>query len=594
MGEWAPTDGMGKTGDVMSTPPVAPQTPATPAGEQNVTSSAPPPAPPGALPPLGAGGFARWAWRQLTSMRTALILLFALAIAAIPGSVLPQRGMDPILVREWIAEAPTWGPILDRLGFFDVYAAPWFAAIYLLLFISVIGCVLPRTAVHLKALRTPPPRAPRRLSRMAHFQTWTAPPSSVNSPSSAAAVLDDVAADLRRRRWRVARGANDPAAPDGHGGWVSAEKGYARETGNLLFHAALIALLIAVGVGAVLGWRGNVIVREGNGFSNTLTQYDAWGGGRLASPDGLPPFSFTLEEFRVEFERSEVERGSPRLFEAEVTARARPGAPDENRIIRVNEPIAYDGAKIFLVGHGYAPLIQVRDADGRLVFDDAVVVLPQDGAQTSVGVVKVPDAVPQMGFQMLFLPTAAVDDVRGPFSAFPDADDPAIFASGWVGDLGLDDGVPQSVYRLVTDSMSQVGLEALRPGQTWDLPYGIGSMSFVGWQRWASFQIAHDPGKEAALIASAVALIGLMLSLFVKRRRVWVRASDSPAGVIVEVAGLARTDEADLGGDVAHVARTAGAPPQDATDPTVADQQVSGMMMEPKEPKGTTGTGEQR
>ena len=243
-----------------------------------------------------------------------------------------------------------------------------------------------------------------------------------------------------------------------------------------------------------------------------------------------------------------------------MTARAEPGAPEVTEVIRVNEPIAFDGAKVFLVGHGYAPRIQVRDSQGRLVFDDAVVVLPQDGNQTSVGVVKVPDAVPQMGFQMLFLPTAAVDDVRGPFSTFPAPDDPAIFASAWVGDLGLDDGAPQSVYRLVTDTMSQVGLEALRPGQTWDLPDGIGSMTFVGLQRWASFQIAHDPGKEPALIASVVALAGLMMSLFIKRRRVWVRAYPQGAGTTVEVAGLARTDEADLGPEVEQVAIVAGDP----------------------------------
>lgn len=547
----------------MSTPPASAESPVE--GRVADPASTPPSAP-GTLPPLGAGGFARWAWRQLTSMRTALILLFALAVAAIPGSVLPQRGIDPILVREWIEGAPTWGPLLDRLGFFDVYAAPWFAAIYLLLFISVIGCVLPRTGVHILALRTPPPRAPRRLSRMAHFRTWTTDQQSSAGAVSADTVLDDVEADLRRRRWRVARGVDDDSGTARSGGWVSAEKGYARETGNLLFHAALIVLLLAVAYGAVFGWRGNVIVREGNGFSNTLTQYDAWGGGRLASPDGLPPFSFTLEEFRVEFERGESERGSPRLFEAEVTARAEPGAPEVTEVIRVNEPIAFDGAKIFLVGHGYAPQIEIRDAEGRLVFDDAVVVLPQDGAQTSVGVVKVPDALPQLGFQMLFLPTAAVDDVRGPFSSFPDADDPAIFASAWVGDLGLDDGVPQSVYRLVTDAMSQVGLEALRPGQTWDLPDGIGSMSFVGWQRWASFQIAHDPGKEPALIAAGLALIGLMMSLYVKRRRVWVRAGDTPAGVTIEVAGLSRTDEADVADDVDQVAMAAGSRRSESVD----------------------------
>ena len=108
-------------------------------------------------PPLDSQGFLRWAWRQLTSMRVALILLFALAVASVPGSILPQRGNNPLLVDEWIDQRPTLGPLLDRLGFFDVYGAPWVAAIYLLLFVSLIGGVLPRVGHHWKAMRTQPP-----------------------------------------------------------------------------------------------------------------------------------------------------------------------------------------------------------------------------------------------------------------------------------------------------------------------------------------------------------------------------------------------------------------------------------------------------
>lgn len=75
-------------------------------------------------PPLSVAGWGRWAWRQLTSMRTALVLLFLLAVASVPGSVLPQRGNNPLRVDQWLTNNPTAGPILDRLGFFDGYSSP--------------------------------------------------------------------------------------------------------------------------------------------------------------------------------------------------------------------------------------------------------------------------------------------------------------------------------------------------------------------------------------------------------------------------------------------------------------------------------------
>lgn len=491
------------------------------------------------VPPMDAAGFWRWAWRQLTSMRTALILLFALAVASIPGSILPQRGNNPLLVDEWLEEQPTIGPILDSLGFFDVYGASWFAAVYLLLFISLIGCVLPRVGVHWKAMRSEPPIAPRNLSRMQAFAEAT-------TTSDPRIVIDHVATYLRDHRWRVRTGETDGDP------WVSAEKGYVRETGNLVFHLALVLILAAVAAGGLFGWRGNVIVKEGSGFSNTLTQYDAWGGGRLTSADSIPPFAFTLEDFAVEFERGEAQRGAPLLFEASVAVQRAPGGPIEADSIEVNHPLTIAGAKIFLVGHGYAPTFIVRDASGATVFDDAVVFLPQDGNFTSTGVIKVPDTQPQLGFRGIFLPTSAIDDVRGPFSTFPEADDPSVFLAAWEGDLGLDSGIPQSVYTLQIEDMEQIGLRALIPGQTWD--FGQGEIEFTGWQRWASFQIAFDPGKEAALIASIVAMVGLTVSLFTRRRRIWVKAVRSADGsTLVQGAGLSKSEAGDVSDDVREV-----------------------------------------
>jgi cytochrome c biogenesis protein len=489
------------------------------------------------LPPLSNAGFFRWLWRQLTSMKTALVLLFLLALASVPGSVYPQRGVDPIKVRDFITNSPTWGPILDRLGFFEVYSSPWFSAVYLLLFLSLIGCVIPRVGVHFRAMRSAPPAVPRMLERLAGSR-------EITPTASTEEVLSAATAALRKARWRVVSGpAQSPT-------WVAAEKGYLRETGNLVFHVSLLFVLSAIAIGGLFGWKGNVIVREGSGFSNTVTQYDAWGGGRYTNAQDIPPFSFTLDKFTVDFERGVAQRGAPRAFEAEMSYKVDPTAPVEHRLVEVNEPLVVSGAKVFLVGHGYAPLIKVTDKTGKVVFDDAVPFLPQDGNGTATGVVKIPDSTPELGIQALFLPTAALNEVLGPHSTFPGPDDPAVFMSAWKGDLGLNTGKPQSVYRLVTDKMTKIGLEQLKPGQSWKLPDGSGTVTFSGYKRWASFQIAYDPGKEIALIFVALAIIGLTMSLFIRRRRVWVKVIERDGVTVIQLAGIMRAstfEDKDIG-----------------------------------------------
>ena len=156
--------------------------------------------------PAGTGtgpsaGWLRWGWRQLTSMRTALVLLFLLALGSVPGSVLPQQGADPAAVQQYYASHPALAPWLNHLGLFNVFAAPWFAAIYLLLFTSLVGCVVPRTFKLAGSARTPPPRAPRNLGRLPHSASF---PSSL--PPGAA--VDAAAAMLGGQRFRLRRPAS--------------------------------------------------------------------------------------------------------------------------------------------------------------------------------------------------------------------------------------------------------------------------------------------------------------------------------------------------------------------------------------------------
>jgi len=477
-------------------------------------------------------------------MRIALILLFLLALASIPGSIFPQRGTSPLRVNEFLKDNPTTGPILDRFYMFDVFASPWFASIYLLLFISLTGCVLPRAVDHYKELRSQPPAAPRNLSRLPVHLQW-------KSNATAEQVVSDTAAAWKKRGWRVRQGED----------WLSAEKGYTRETGNLLFHLSLLVLLIAVGYGGAVGYRGTVIVREDAGFANNVTQYDTFAPGRMFGADDLPPFSFELTEFESTFQRGGQQNGAPRAFHADVLVKDDPKSQPRPVTIEVNYPLRTSGITVYLVGHGYAPEFTVRDADGKVVWEDAAVFLPQDSAFTSSGVVKVPDTVPQIGLQGFFLPTVSEDFTNGPVSKFPAADDPEVYLSAWQGDLGLDSGMPQSVYRIDTENMERIGIEELAPGETWNLPNSAGTVEFTGYRQWASFVITKDPGKGWALGAAIASIVGLSLSLLIPRRRAWLRVTASEdEGNLIEVAGLSKTEAPGLADEISQLAKLVNAP----------------------------------
>lgn len=473
----------------------------------------------------------RWVWRQLTSMRTALILLFLLALASVPGSLFPQRGTSPLRVNQFLRDNPGVGEILDRFYMFDVFASPWFGAIYLLLFTSLAGCVIPRLKVHWQEIRSLPPEAPKNLNRLPVYESW-------ESTDSKTQVLDRTEIAWKKSGWRVRRG------PD----WISAERGYARETGNLLFHFALLGILVAVGLGGATGYRGTVIVREDAGFANNVTQYDTFTPGRNFDSANLPPFSFVLNNFEADFQRGGMQNGASRMFLADVTYKENPNSEPKQTRIEVNSPLRLSGSTVYLVGHGYAPEFVIRNSAGDIIWQDAVVFLPQDGTFTSTGVIKIPDTTPQIGIQGFFLPTLSDDFTFGPRSEFPAPDRPAAFLSAWVGDLGLDNGIPQSVYRLDTTNMQQLGLEDLLPGETWTLPQGYGTLEFVGFKRWASFAIAEDNGKIPALIASILAIAGLSMSLLIPRRRAWLRVSGTSdqSTTSCEVAGLAKTEAPGL------------------------------------------------
>jgi cytochrome c biogenesis protein len=524
-------------------------------------------------PGLGVIGWARWFWRQLTSMRVALLLLLLLALGAIPGSLIPQTGSDETKVADFRAAHETLAPLYDRLGLFHVYSSVWFSAIYILLFVSLVGCIVPRTWQFVGQLRGRPPGAPKRLTRLPAYTTW-------QTRAAPEEVREAALALLRKRRFR-AHLAGDA---------VAAEKGYLREVGNLAFHIALIVMLTSFAWGQLFKSEGNKLLVEGSGgFSNTLISYDDFKSGNLFSVDDLTPFSFSLDEFTGTYEASGPNKGTPRTYEASLTYSVGAHGKDRKTTVQVNHPLEIGDSKVYLTAHGYAPVVTVRDGRGKVVFSDAVPLLPLDSNVTSSGVVKVLDGykdakgvTEQLGFQAFFLPSY----VKGmeTASTFPALLNPVLNLAPYHGDLGVDSGIPQSVYQLdkthmkaFKDAKKLQLRENLKPGETMTLPNGAGTVTYEGTKEWANFQVTQQPASGWALGGALTAIFGLAASLFIQRRRVWVRAVRGADGVtVVEMAGLGRSESAKVPEELGELAgilydRAPGAPEDDADTPESPD-----------------------
>ena len=469
---------------------------------------------------LNARELGRWMWRQITSMRTALMLLLLLALAAIPGSVIPQEDVDSLAVTRWKGDHPKLAPYYEKLDLFSVYSSPWFSAVYLLLVISLVGCIVPRLFVYYRGMRAQPPAAPRNLARM-----------PVNASYRTTMSADEVLAHARKvlgRRYRLRK------AGDGDD-FVAAERGYLREAGNLVFHLSLLIVLAGVAMGSLWGYQGGVIIVEGKSFSNNLTQYDDFKPGGLFRQDQMANFRFKVDKFSVSWLKSGPKAGQAREFDAALSYNIGDG-PTHKYDLRVNHPLKLDGTDVFLIGHGYAPLITVRDGKGNVVTTGPTVFLPQDASFLSYGVVKASSANPQLGFDGFFYPT--FDMVNGnPVTVFGDDLLPTLSMLAWTGDLGYDNGASQSIYVLDKAKATQIKKKDGKPfrldlqvGDTVKLPDGLGSVTFDGVKPWVRVQISQTPGKEVALAGVILALIGLCASLFLRPRRVWVRAV--PAGVV--------------------------------------------------------------
>jgi cytochrome c biogenesis protein len=277
--------------------------------------------------------------------------------------------------------------------------------------------------------------------------------------------------------------------------------------------------------------RADSIVNIGERFTNIPTNYDSVTYGKLFNEKNLPPFLIKAEDFKAKYNPV---TSAPEDYTLFVSVADNPEANPRKTTIKVNAPLKFGSTSVYLQANGYSPLVTVRNANQEIVYQGAVPLLPQDSNLASIGAIKVPDTDPQIGFVTSFFPTYESPEGQPARSAYPEALDPRLLIGVWVGDLQVDDGIPQSVYKLNTDKMKEIGTVAMKIGENYE--FAEGSITFEGYVPWVNLNIVRDPGKSLALIGGILAILGLLASLFARHRRIWIRQS----GHKLEVAGLAK------------------------------------------------------
>ena len=503
-----------------------------------------------------ATAFLRNAWRTLTAMRTALILLFLLAVAAIPGALLPQRSLNEGNVNEYIAENGWLGEFYDRLQLFDVFSSWWFTAIYVLLFISLVGCLTPRCFELVRQLRTPPPLTPRNLARLPHHAAYR----TTATPEQAA---DQIQRELKGRIRR-----NDGDGRVAGTIELSTERGYSREVGNIVFHFGLLALLIMFAAGKFVyaeGMRVIIATEDSPAFCNTTpSAYDSFRAGLLVDGTDLEQFCIKIEDFRADY----LPNGQAEMFTSNIryTEEVTTTDPDtwEPYEMRVNHPLRIGGTRVYLQGHGFAPTFTVTYPNGETRTDtqhwqptELVTFLSSGIMRFDPPAGMYPDLAErrtqQLAIQGLFAPTAQFDGTLLS-SRFPRMDDPAVAIDVYRGDAGLDTGRPQSIFSLEPDLIETGALNRearvnLKPGESTTLADGT-EVRFDGAEEFINIQVSEDPTQIWVGVSAAVMMAGLVLSLMVRRRRIWARVSvDDDEVTRVDLGGLAKTDRSGWGSE---------------------------------------------
>jgi cytochrome c biogenesis protein len=445
--------------------------------------------------PFGRLGAA--AWRTLTDVRFAVIQIIVIALFGLLGTMIKQLDSfavhDPATYATEMAQiaarydpltilgvhvGPAMVSVFETLGFFEIFNAPWFAVLLMLLVISIVVCTLDRTprlwrGVHVVHPVQPEPFYDLSLNERARFDEVALTP-------------DELTTELRKRHFKV-RSTTDAAGVT----HLYGDRNQYFKLATLITHAGLILFLVGGAVTGAFGFETVLFVGDGQTAP--------------VQPVGTPD---NLLIKNMGFQAPERANGSFIDFRTDLAV-YQGGKEIARQTIRVNTPLTVDGYTFHQNTFGPAEDLTIRDSTGALVWQGPMIMEGQAQGKPQ-GFLTIPGSSIGL-FGVLEGSASSAQSYQGSVGS----NAPALTI---LGVTQASDGSTQPVFA------GQIGL-----GQPTDPAQTAGySITWTAASAFSGMVVKHDPGQPIIWLAYLCLISGLALTFYLPRRRLWARLEPGP------------------------------------------------------------------
>lgn len=446
----------------------------------------------------------------------ALASTVGIALRQLPDYALQNAGDYANEMAKLRAEyEPTLGPLVglfERLGLFRVFTSPWFTALLVLLTVSIIVCTwdrLPKIAAA---------TAPSRPEQPNTFFSDSLPGRGVIDLAAALPTTAELgvranaaAAEAKRAGWEVSVAAD----PDRNGGLLLHADRF-RRSGRftLVMHTGLVVMLLGAAASGIFGYTQGILLTDG----------EALPVGKIGTADGLVIVNHA-------FSAPRTETGAFTDFSTDLGVYVG-GEEVARQLVRVNEPLTYDGWSFHQNFFGPAARLEIRDDVGALLWSgDAPFTAQIEGAPYAT--LPIPGSTAGIEMQLR-------RDTNGVAAIFVVASAPDLNA------VPGDDGrVP---VKTLFASVLAEGDVATAPGAGFSV-YLREVTSYTG------IIARRDPAALLIWVAAALIMGGLMLTLRRPRARLWLQIRPGVATVPIALLTERGTDSAQYGGIIRRITR---------------------------------------